>query len=413
MYVSFDQTGIIRAVSDHPVQVPGLTTEKVKGRFWPKRIGTPFRAPVVKKSKDLRVAVVCNWNSPCGISTYSKFLVDALRPKVKEIHIFSEIENHPTEADGLDVTRCWKRGTPMRHAARQILDWKPDLVITQHEFGIFPNATYFLQYLEMMNSVRHLMVMHSVYEHLDKTICTAQVKNMVVHNPHAEAVLRERGHRNNVHYIPHGCFEFGDVKELWNIFRTPYVVMQFGFGFYYKGVDRALEAMALMKQRQPEKYRDLFYCYLCSENPHNSFVHDEYYHHLLAKAKALGIEDNVAIMRGYHSEEILNNYLRTAKIAIFPYVNSSDNTVYGASGAARLAMANKIPVIVSESHLFDDLAGTLPRIDSAESLATEIDEIFSNGLYRAAMLEKSEKYCQDNNWNVTADRYLALYPECK
>ena len=97
----------------------------------------------------------------------------------------------------------------------------------------------------MMNSVRHLMVMHSVYEHLDKTICTAQVKNMVVHNPHAEAVLRERGHRNNVHYIPHGCFEFGDVKELWNIFRTPYVVMQFGFGFYYKGVDRALEAMAL------------------------------------------------------------------------------------------------------------------------------------------------------------------------
>ena len=44
----------------------------------------------MKPHSEMRVAIVCNWLTKCGISTYSKYLVDSMRPMVNEIRIFSE-----------------------------------------------------------------------------------------------------------------------------------------------------------------------------------------------------------------------------------------------------------------------------------------------------------------------------------
>ena len=74
-------------------------------------------------------------------------------------------------------------------------------------------------------------------------------------------------------------------------------------------------------------------------------------------------------------------------------------------------MANKIPVIASESHQFDDLEGVVPRPHDYISLANEIDEIFSNAAYRNNLLKMQDKYIEANNWVNTAERSLKCYYE--
>lgn len=412
MYVSVNHKNVITAVSERFFEIGGQVTKElhdIPKEEWNGLIGKKFNNE--KKPIDqMRVAIVCNWNDACGISTYTSFLVNAIKKQVKEVRIYSETTRQQTAPDDETVVRCWKRGESMYPAIKQLLEWKPDFVIVQHEFGIFPKATYFLQMLQMLDDIPYVVCTHSVYEHLDKIVCTSAIKNIVVHSEQGKEVYRKLGHNNNIFVIPHGCIEFTDAEPLWNIFQTPYALMQFGFGFFYKGVDRALDAIHWLKEHDA-KYKEIFYVYLCSDSGHFNNVHSEYYNFLLDKIDKLKLHDNVAIIRKFHTEEAINSYLRTAKIALFPYVVNPKHKVYGASGAIRVAMANKIPVIASDSSQFDDLDGVVPRPATHIEMAKEIDEIFSNENYRNAVLKRVEKYIHNNTWDISAERYLKLYYE--
>ncbi len=412
MYISYDENNVIVAVSEQPFMNPNQRVMKFElpaGADPHKLIGT--KLPTVRKpEKQTKVALICNWGDHCGIATYTGYLVEKLKERVGEIKIFSEIT--PVQAvDGPEVVRCWKRGTSLRPLLEELAKYKPDLVIVQHEFGIFPKATFFLQLLQGLEQYNYYVVLHSVYEHLDKSICTAAIKNIVVHSREAMNCLVKLGNNNNIFVVPHGCIEYPEEErtELWNIFQTPYALVQFGFGFFYKGVDRVLDAIHHLKTTQPEKYQDIFYCYLCSENAHTNVVHNQYYSHLMKKIETLGLQDNVAIIRKYQTSQTINHYLRTAKLALFPYMTDPKNVVYGASGALRVAMANRIPVVASSSHMFDDLAGVIPRPADHLELAGEIDKVFSDEAYKAGVIARQDKYIVENTWDITADRYLDVY----
>ena len=415
MYVSHNQHNIITAVSAEPFNSNGQNIVKIhitKDMDPNKLVGKLLNTKPKKQIKDLRVAAICNWGDACGIATYSKFLLDEVKKKVADLHIFSEIvpEDLPEEPN---VTRCWKRGQSPTTLLEKLKKYDPDFVIVQHEFGIFPKAGYFLQLLQGLEQYAYVLTLHSVYEHLDKAICTSAIKNIVVHTNEGKEVLRKTGNNNNLFVIPHGCVKIPPEErtELWNIFQTPYAIMQFGFGFYYKGVDTILEAIAILKKSFPEKYKEIFYCYLCSENPHANTIHTNYYNFLMDRVKELDIIENVAIIRKFQTEQTINHYLRTAKLAIFPYRSDPNNVVYGASGASRIAMANGIPVIVGKNHQFDDLEGVLPRAGTAQELADEIDKIFSNEKHKKEVIKRSLKYIENTTWDKCADKYLALYEQ--
>jgi glycosyltransferase involved in cell wall biosynthesis len=408
MYIAYNRFDVIVAVSAKPFEIEDCTTIFIDADAT-KLVGKQLKALYPKKPHHkLKVACICNWNDACGISTYTRFLMDTITKKVAEVKIFSEHNDHPTSPDDDRVIRCWKRGQSMRNCMDQVKAWKPDFVIVQHEFGIFPRANYFLQMLHMLENIPYAICLHSVYEHLDKTICTSAAKNLIVHTQTGKKCLQQLGHNQPIFIIPHGCIQYENTTELWNIFQSPYTLIQFGFGFFYKGVDRAIDAVHLLKTTDP-KFKDIFYVYLCSDSGHFDSVHSQYYHFLNDKIEKLNLQDNVSIIRKFHTEQTINNYLRTAKIALFPYSTDPKHVVYGASGAIRVAMANEIPTIASESHMFDDLEGILPRPTNAQELAKEIDEIFSNDKYKSMLLNKIDQHIKDNTWDVAADKYLEVY----
>lgn len=407
MYLSVDKHNFIRLVSETPIRSKDTTiiqTDEVDHSVLGNKIAFDKKPDL----SNLKLAIICNWGDQCGIATYTKLLVDSIRPKVKEVRIFAEHVDGAEEEEG--VVRCWRRGESMASAIEQIKYWKPDIVHIQHEYGIFPKATHMLKMLEMLDDIPYVLTAHAVYQHLDKTVCTAYVKNMIVHSDEANEVLNDLGHRNKVYMIHHGCVEYPDSSELWNIFHNDHTVIQFGFGFGYKGVDQAIEAVKHIVDTKSH-LKDVFYCYLCSENTHTKATHQEYLNYLKDKIEAEKLNENIVILRGFQSEEILGNFLRTAKLAIFPYKTDENNIVYGASGAVRNAMANGIPVIASDSHLFDDLDGIVPRVHNAKDLADEISKVFENDDYRMSLKAKNLQYVKDNNWEMTADKHISVYDD--
>lgn len=409
MRLYYDERNIVRLASTTPIITNIYKHIDVEGP-----VANPIGKRIVfggEASGGMRVAVVCNWGDACGIATYTQYLVDALLPRVEALRVFAERGRSVDSRH--DVSYCWRRGESMRAAIAEVLDWGPSVVLVQHEYGIFPKAPYLMQMCEMLHDTPYVVTMHSVYEHLDKTVASSAMKNIIVHTDTGRECLARLGNGAKTWTIPHGCVVYDGVEELWNTWDTPYAIVQFGFGFAYKGVEVALEAIAEAKRRQPEKYRDIFYTYFCAESPHVKNVISEYARKIQAKIRDLGLQDNAAIIRGYQSDQSLENILRTAKLALFPYVTDPKNVVYGASGAVRIAMANQVPTIASSSHMFDDMEGVLPRPTGAAELADEIDRVFSNSDYRQGMLYRSSQYIRENSWDATALRYLSVLQEVR
>jgi glycosyltransferase involved in cell wall biosynthesis len=404
MYVSINQQGVIQAASkdkaisivgNQTLHIPSLADEK---SLVGKKIVTNEQKPL----SELRVAGICNWGDQCGIATYSEQLIPELRKHVKEVKIFSEVADISD-----DTTRCWRRGQSCTDLANQVISYKPDVVFIQHEFGLFPKATYFLKLLEMFDNIPYVITMHSVYEHLDKTICTSYIKNIITHNPNGKKCLERMGHRNQVFVLPHGCNLYDDVQPLWNIFQNERTIIQFGFGFDYKGLDQAIEAVNILKNRS-EDFKDIFYCFLCSESNHTRSIQTRYYNNIRNLVEEKGLQDNVVVLRGYLSDQHMQNFLRTAKLAVFPYKNDPKNIVYGASGAIRKAMSNGIPVIASDCHLFDDLDGVVPRPNNPKDLADEIEKVFSSEQYRSGLLQRTKNFVTENSWERIGAKYAEI-----
>lgn len=365
-----------------------------------------------KNINELKLAFIGNWKMKCGISTYSENLLPHIIKHFKDVKLFIEENEHITsdlytvgdkKISQDKVVTCWKRGESLLKLVKEIKDYNPDIILIQHEFGLWHNARYWLSFMNQISEYKTFVTMHSVFYHKDKTICEAAMQNIIVHLDGAKNVLKnEKGVPGNVYVIPHGCSK-PSVDRLWNFYKSDHTFMQFGFGFRYKGWENCIKAASLLK----EKYNDVFFTGLFSESPFNKQDHEIYYNDLMDLVKQYSLEENVAIIRGYQSDESLDSYLRTNQVAIFPYTSHPEHEVFGASGAARMAMSKSLPVITSSINHFSDL-NTI-KANSAEEIAKELDVLFSNKKAAEQQVVKQLEYLNDNTWEKVALKYINIF----
>lgn len=366
--------------------------------------------------KTIKLAYICNWNQQCGISTYSKFIFDELKDKVDEYKIFSEYPQNDQQRveDDTDLIHCWKRGDNLRNLISKIKEYNPNFILIQHEWGIFPNAGYFMSFITQLKRM-HIptaVILHSVYDHPDKLIPLSILDNVIVHSVNAKNLLNKSKFRGNIFVIPHGCPDVKQYEEVWNIFQTPYLLFGYGFGFKYKGIEVAIDAIKYLKDTDP-KFQNILYIYVCSESETNKGIHDNYYSILSEKVEKENLQDNVLLIKGFLEPEMLDIYLRTVKMVLFPYVSDPKGGVFGSSGAIKIAMSYNIPVIASTSHLFDDVDGYVLRANDYKELANEIDKLFSDGNYREKTINNAHEFISNNTWSISSDRYIDVIKQIK
>ena len=385
--------------TSYPLEAESFNDVSEQYRVW--------RGQLVHKNyairlKDLKIALVGVYKIPCGIATYAEALWSEQMKLVKEARIFSEYADVPDEPG---VVRCWKRGKPLGELIQAIHDYDPDIVLVQHEFGIFPDARYWLSFMSAMHRYRTVVTLHSVFRHADKTICEAAIPEIVVHTNLAKNVLtKEKKIPGKVHVFPHGCFPPKNPARYWNRYFSDHTIIQFGFGFRYKGWERAIEAVGQLK----EKFPDVFFTGIFSESVAGPRAHEEYFQELLQKVEDLKLQDHVGLVRGFQSQEALEAFLRTNHVAIFPYTNHPDHVVFGSTGAARVAMREGIPVVVSNVPLFHDLEGICPRVETVEELCQAI-ETFFDPKKAQAQVSLQNQFLTDNSWAEVAKRQLETF----
>lgn len=365
----------------------------------------------------MKLAFVGNWKMRCGIATYSEQLLPHVAQEFGDFKLFIEKNDAPTGPVNMvgdvaiphdKVQACWKRGESLHELADAIKEYDPDVVWFQHEFGIWPNAGYWLSLMSQLADYRVFVTMHSIFHHRDKTIVEAAIPEIIVHLEGAKKVLQEeKGLTNPVHVLPHGCAPVTDKDRLWNFYKSEHTFMQFGFGFRYKGWEKSIRAAAILK----EKYKDVFFTGLFSESPFNMVDHQVYYDELQHLIKELGVQDNVAIIRGYQSDAALDSYMRTNQAVVFPYVSHPAHEVFGVSGAARVAMSKMSPVVTTNVNHFADVP-TL-KADTPEEIAEALDMMFSNWVARKVQVEKQLEYLQENTWEKVALRHVKLFEGSK
>lgn len=367
----------------------------------------------VKSADRMKVAFVGNWKMRCGISSYSENLWPQVAAHLNDFRLFVEHNDQPTgQLNKLGdtvfpeewVVPCWKRGESLDDLVKNIQAYDPDIVWIQHEFGLWPNARHWLSMMSRLADYRVIVTMHSVFHHKDKTIVEAAMPEIVVHLDGAREVLKsEKKLGSKVYVIPHGCFPVDKSEKLWNFYRSTKTFMQFGFGFRYKGWEDSIRAVAILK----EKYPDVFFTGLFSESPFNMLEHQLYYNELMALIESLDLQENVAIIRGYQSDEALDSFLRTNQATVFPYVSHPAHEVFGASGAARLAMAKAIPVVTSYINHFSDLPTI--KVTTPEEIAFELEKIFLDWKVKRAQIDRQNEYVTENTWDKIAQRYIDLF----
>lgn len=368
---------------------------------------------VKRPAKQLKLALVGNWKMKCGISTYSENLWPQVAKRVGDYKLF--IENNASitgllnqfGADTIPVDKvlpCWKRGESLKDLIAAIKEYDPDIVWIQHEFGLWPNAAYWLSMMSQLSEFRVIVTMHSIFHHKDKTIVEAAIPEVVVHLQGALDVLKyEKRIPGKVYVIPHGCDPCTNKERLWNFYKSDHTFMQFGFGFRYKGWENSIKATAILKK----KFSDIFFTGLFSESPHNSGEHQIYYNELMKLVEDLGVQENIALIRGFQSEETLDSYLRTNQATLFPYVSHPAHEVWGASGAARVAMAKALPVVTSSVNHFSDLPTI--KADSPEEIAAALEKLFTDSKAREAQVNRQIEYLDETTWEKIAARYICLF----
>jgi len=350
-----------------------------------------------------RVAMIASYEANCGMATYTKYLVTAMRSKTSEIKMFAEyIEG---SLDSPDVVRCWDRQKGIYQTILpEVIKFAPDIVYIQHEYGSMNNPVQWNLLVGHLSSLfRTVVVLHSVYDHVDKLIFEAPCNEIIVHSKIGRDLLIKKGINVPIHHIPHGCIPAQEVTDLkFSNMSNKTMIFQYGFGFEYKGWSSVNDIIARLKADFPE----VTYVGVFNVSKFSLMVHNEYYKSLMRSIRDRNLENNIVLHKGFRSEESLFSYMKQAKINLFPYWNHPEWKVYGASGAVRLALASGTPTIVGDVPFFDEFKGYIPVCSTIDEFIKEITRILKDPKYKEDILKKMLDFIDERSWDKVAGWYL-------
>lgn len=355
--------------------------------------------------KQLKIAMIASYGVNCGIATYAKYLCDKMRPMVRELRIFSEFHDSvDSSADDLDnVVRCWDRRGNYSGIISQIEAYDPDIIYVQHEYGCFNHGSNWNVLLGHLSRWRTIVVLHSVYDHMDKLIFEAPCQEIIVHSLGGRDLLRKKGIGHcSVHYIPHGCLLPIESNLKISQMSNDHVLFQYGFGFEYKGWENAIEIVEKLK----DKYPNVLYIGIFNVSKFSEDFNNQYYDKLMGIIREKNLTQNIVLHKGFRSEEVLLSYLQQSRVGLFPYWNHPEWKVHGASGAIRLVLASGIPMVMGDVPFFEEFKGVVPVCSEIDQYVSEISQLFEDYQYEQQIKTQIRDFITARSWDKIAEWYL-------
>ena len=378
------------------------------------------------RQRGRRVAVIGN-HLPrrCGIATFTTDLTDALASAdpATAYRVFAMDDT----AEGYDYPSRVTAALPQhdlgsyRHAADTLNARRVDLVLVQHEYGIF-GGTEGEHLLALLRNVRAPVVttLHTVLR--EPSFDQRRVLVEVVRLSDRVVVMSRRGAEllRTVYGVPaekivlihHGIPDVplastAEYKARLGLAGRQ-VLLTFGLLSPGKGIETVLRALPPVVARHP----DCLYVVLGATHPHIKAAQGEVYRQALHNlASELGVADHVTFHDRFIDLPALVDYIGAADIYITPYLGREQIT----SGALAYTVgAGKAVISTPYPYAAELLAhgrGLLVPFGDSAAIAAQVGHLLDEPEARRMLGEQAHRFGRQMIWPTVARRYQECFAE--
>ncbi len=312
------------------------------------------RPPVRPRPRPaLRIAIIGN-HPPrrCGIATYTRDVAASLRAMGHKVHLTAMVDAGQSYdfAGAVDRTVAQESRAAHATAGAAITAWRPDVVLVQHEFGIYggPAGCWVLDLLDAVDAPV-VVQLHTVLETPDAD--QARVMAGLRSRASRLIVMARRGHAilerpasggPEIDVIAHGVPDRPRVPSRVMRARLGWperpTMMTFGLLSPGKGIEMAINSLPAIRACLP----DIRYVLLGATHPVLIAHEGERYRDgLLDRARSLGVADALDMENRYVDDDDLCDLLQAADLYVTPYASEAQIT----SGTLAYALACGVPTL--------------------------------------------------------------------
>jgi len=355
----------------------------------------------------------------CGIATFTAALSRAMVPDGSSHRaIIVNCTDRPgTSPQAPEVVAELVQGSSASRTAAAAALAGVDVVVLQHEFGIFggEDGNEVIDFVEQL-TVPVIAVLHTVPRrpsHGQRVVVErlAQLADrVVVQSAAARARLLEMHmiEPERVSVIPHGATANLSVDvQAPDPARSP-IVLTWGLIGPSKGIEWGIEAMALLRDLDPQPR------YVIAGQTHPRIletVGEEYRDSLVARAVELGVDHMVEFDNSYCDAAAILARIRDADVVLLPYL-SREQVV---SGVLVEAIASGKPVVSTRfphaAELLRPGSGILVHHEDAEGIAAALRGLFTDPALAAQTGAVAREQAPSLFWENVGKTYLLLANE--
>jgi glycosyltransferase involved in cell wall biosynthesis/Flp pilus assembly protein TadD len=360
------------------------------------------------------VAWVTTWNIRCGIATYSRYLLDRYPDAARGVIVLCDERTQPADlaSPGCPAARVgwrWQDPETADRLAREITATGARVVVIQHQPGlIWPESLIRLLGDDRLADHEIILILHNLRELVDcedwdrLLDILRGVSRLLVHNVHDLNLLKSLGLVGNVTLFPHGALqpavERRPVRELPRA-GTP-IIGTYGFFLPHKGFDVLIEALAKIGHEWPGARLRM----VTAE--HTDKASPSEIARCRALAQSLGLENVIEWHTDYLPDDGSLTLLNRCDLIVLPHRDTSES----ASGAVRVAMASRVPVLVTPVRIFGEMDDAVIRAGGLDSsaLASGIGAALRNPKLRDQTVDEADRWLETHEWARVSERLYGM-----
>jgi len=381
----------------------------------------------MKSRKPIRVIYISTYiPQKCGIATFTKDVTDAIN--LLNPHALAEIMPIVKEEDE-NISFPWEGKYKIARddlnsylrAAAYINNSSCDLVLIEHEFGIFGGncGDYLLPLLVAIQKPK-IMTCHTIindpknewgmmFQQLVKHVdgLTVMTKNS------AQKLVDLYGVKKNmISVIPHGTpnltYNSTEAHKKNKNLSGRIILGNINLLSENKGIDYTIEAVSLIAKKYPQVL------YLIIGQTHPNILEKEgekYRNGLKKKIKKLGIQKNIRFINCYVSLDELIEWLKVIDFYITPYLEpqqSSSGALAYAVGAGKNCISTKY---LYAKELLSEGRGILVPFRDSKAIAQSVIKLWEDPIKRKEMQKKAYDYGRFMTWSSVALQHLDFFAE--
>jgi len=361
----------------------------------------------------------------CGIATYTKDLTEAINliNPYSKAEIFAMVQPE----DKIDYAREVKFKINQFEidsyvkAADRINKSKADIVILEHEFGLY-GGEYGEYIIKLLNLLKKPLIItaHTIpddaskgYGLMLKNVIKFAEKVIVMMPQSLEKLIKEYNYpAEKIEIIPHGVpdiplepnYKHKKKKRL----DDRLILGNINLLSEIKGIEYTIEALKDIKKQFP----NILYLIIGQTHPVVLQTAGEKYRNFLKeKIKFYDLKENVRFINEYITLNELVEWLKVIDIYITPYLDpqqSASGALAYAIGAGKLCIST--PYLYAKEVL-EEGRGIIVPFRNSQAIADAVIDIFKNPEKKSAIEAKTYKFGRLMTWYNVALQHLDLFDE--